>query len=548
LGDLLVAMGAINQKDLEQALADAGTDKRIGDYLVQRGLVTHAEVTQALAKQFNLPFLTLQQITFQPDAVSCIPEPMARRYQVVPVSTDGRVLTVASADPLNVLITDDLAFLTGLQIEIVLMTSADIERAIERVYIRGEFMPATGSLRAEAASAAPVPLPAQNEDSPIVRLVDSLLQQAIADHVSDIHIEPQREALRIRYRIDGVLQPVTTLEKDVQSGLVTRLKVLAGMDISERRMPLDGALRYNHSGGQVDLRVSTLPTIHGEKMVIRVFDPDHRLASLADLGLAEQQQGLFRQMLKHPYGLVLVCGPTGSGKTTTLQVMLNSLNDQSKNIITIEDPVEYQTPGINHVQVNQKIGLGFAEVLRSVLRQDPDIVMVGETRDQETADIAVRSALTGHLVLTSLHTNDAPGAIIRLLDMRVAPFLVASSVVGVVAQRLVRRLCPHCAQQVTYQPGSPQAIALGWDEPITAYEAVGCSRCHQTGYWGRVGLFEIMLINDEMRELVTSRANARQLRELAQRSGMLPMYADGVQKVRAGVTSVAEVLRATFQE
>ena len=552
LGDLLVEMGAISLEAWQQALADAGTDRRIGDYLVKKGLVTLTEVTQALAKQFNIPFLTLQEISFQPDAVRRIPEQVARRYQVVPVKIDGQVLTIASVDPLNVMVVDDLSFLTGLQIDIALMTTTDIERAIERVYIRGEFFTAQAAKRQETQAdnmiAPPPAAQSSTEDAPIVRLVDSLLQQAIADHVSDSHIEPQRDSLRIRYRIDGVLQQVNQLEKDVQSGLVTRLKVLAGMDISERRMPLDGAIRYSHAGGQLDLRVSTLPTVYGEKMVIRLFDPGRSLASMEDIGLSAEQQRLFSHMQSYPHGLVLVCGPTGSGKTTTLQVMLAGLNDQTKNIITIEDPVEYQVQGINHVQVNQKIGLGFAEVLRSVLRQDPDIIMVGETRDTETADIAVRSALTGHLVLTSLHTNDAPGAIARLLDMDVEPFLVGSAVIGAVAQRLVRRLCTHCARKVICQPGSPEAIALGMEQAFTAYEAVGCSRCHNTGYSGRVGIFEIMLINDDMRELVTQRASAGHLRQLALQNGMLPLRADGIQKILAGITSVVEVLRVTFQE
>ncbi|MGI6357393.1 MAG: GspE/PulE family protein [Bacillota bacterium] len=551
LGDLLVEMGAISAEALQQAIADAGSSQRIGDYLVQQGLVTPEEVALALSQQFDLPFLTLQEISFQPDAVRSIPEAVARRYQVVPVKISGDVLTIASADPLNVLVMDDLAFLTGLEIDLVLMTAGDIERAIERVYIRGEFLANaakhTNSLD-DSIIAAPTATQSTPDDSPIVRLVDSILQQAIADHVSDIHIEPYRDQVRIRYRIDGVLQQVNTLEKDVQSGLITRLKVLAGMDISERRIPLDGAIRYAHEGGQLDLRVSTLPTIHGEKMVIRLFDPARRLASMDDLGLDQQQQQLFRRILAHPHGLVAVCGPTGSGKTTTLQVMLAELNDQSKNIITIEDPVEYQSTGVNHVQINQRIGLGFATVLRSVLRQDPDVIMVGETRDTETADIAVRSALTGHLVLTSLHTNDAPGAVTRLLDMDVEPFLVASSLVGVVAQRLVRRLCAHCRRKVTYEPTSPEALALGLEQAFTAYQPVGCPRCHRTGYRGRVGIFEIMPVNEVMREAIVQHLSIAELRQLAMQHQMQPLLQDGINKILAGTTSVTEVLRVTYQE
>jgi type IV pilus assembly protein PilB len=551
LGDLLVEMGAISAEALQQAIADAGSSQRIGDYLVQQGLVTPEEVALALSQQFDLPFLTLQEISFQPDAVRSIPEAVARRYQVVPVKISGDVLTIASADPLNVLVMDDLAFLTGLEIDLVLMTAGDIERAIERVYIRGEFLANaakhTNSLD-DSIIAAPTATQSTPDDSPIVRLVDSILQQAIADHVSDIHIEPYRDQVRIRYRIDGVLQQVNTLEKDVQSGLITRLKVLAGMDISERRIPLDGAIRYAHEGGQLDLRVSTLPTIHGEKMVIRLFDPARRLASMDDLGLDQQQQQLFRRILAHPHGLVAVCGPTGSGKTTTLQVMLAELNDQSKNIITIEDPVEYQSTGVNHVQINQRIGLGFATVLRSVLLQDPDVIMVGETRDTETADIAVRSALTGHLVLTSLHTNDAPGAVTRLLDMDVEPFLVASSLVGVVAQRLVRRLCAHCRRKVTYEPTSPEALALGLEQAFTAYQPVGCPRCHRTGYRGRVGIFEIMPVNEVMREAIVQHLSIAELRQLAMQHQMQPLLQDGINKILAGTTSVTEVLRVTYQE
>lgn len=549
LGDILVSMGAITPAALQQAIVEAGPNQRLGNYLAESGLVTQTEVAQALAEQFNVPFLALQEITFQPDAVSRIPEQVARRYQVVPVKIEGQVLTIAAADPLNILVVDDLTFLTGLEIKIVLMSKSDIERAIERVYIRGEF----ASQRRPEVLPELVPLPSAtiaSDESPIVRLVDTLINQAIADHASDIHIEPQRDGLRIRYRIDGVLQELNQLDSDVHAGLITRLKVLAGMDISERRLPLDGAIRYAHSTGHLDLRVSTLPTVHGEKMVVRLFDPGSRLLTMDDIGLSQAQQQTFQQLIARPYGLILVCGPTGSGKTTTLQVMLQGLNDQAKNIITIEDPVELESVGMNHVQVNPKIGLGFAAVLRSVLRQDPDIIMVGETRDSETADIAVRSALTGHLVLTSLHTNDAPGAITRLLDMEVEPFLVASSLIGIVAQRLVRRLCRHCARKVVYAPQSAEVVALNLNltEPLTAFEAVGCARCHNSGYRGRVGIFELVLVNEALRELITQRASLGKLRQVAIEAGMQPLRFDGLDKVRSGITSVAEVLRVTFQE
>jgi type IV pilus assembly protein PilB len=547
LGDILVSLGAISPAVLQKAIAEAGSSQRLGDYLVEKGLVTQKEVAQALAEQFNVPFLELQEITFEPEAVRRIPESVARRYQVVPVKVKGQALTIAAADPLNVIVVDDLSFMTGLNIEIALMSKNDIERAIERVYIRGEFV---AQQRPEVSEVAATALRAVNDESPLVRLVDNLINQAIADHASDIHIEPQRDSLRIRYRIDGVLQEVDQLDADVHAGLITRLKVMAGMDISERRLPLDGSIRYQHSRGVLDLRISTLPTVHGEKMVVRLFDPASRLLTMDDLGLSHTQQQTFLKLVARPYGLIIVCGPTGSGKTTTLQVMLQVLNDQTRNIITIEDPVELETSGMNHVQVNPKIGLGFAAVLRSVLRQDPDVIMVGETRDLETADIAVRAALTGHLVLTSLHTNDAPGAITRLLDMRVEPFMVASSLSGIVAQRLVRRLCRRCARPVVYEPHAPEIVALNLNltEELAAFEPVGCSHCHNTGYRGRVAIFELMLVNDDLRELIAQRASLASLRQEAMRLGLRPLRFDGLDKVRQGLTSVAEVLRVAFQD
>jgi type IV pilus assembly protein PilB len=548
LGEILVEMGAITPERLSQAMSEMPPTKRIGDCLVERGLVTRAEVTEALALQFGVPFRTLREVSFEPEAVGLIPEQVARRYQVVPVRVRGDLLTIAGADPLNIMVLDDVGFLTGLQVEQILMPPDDIERAIERVYVRGEFFapnrpPSAGEAAATASETA-------SDSAPIVRLVDSLLGQAIADNASDIHIEPQRDHLRIRYRIDGVLHDVNHLNMEAHPSLVTRLKVMAGLDISERRLPLDGAIRYAHQGLSLDLRVSTMPTVHGEKVVIRLFDPRRSLLTMDDIGLSPRQQELFQLMLDRPYGLIAVCGPTGCGKTTTLHVMLQQLNDTALNIMTIEDPVEAQLEGVNHIQVNPRVGLGFANVLRSALRQDPDVIMVGETRDAETADIAVRAALTGHKVLTSMHTNDAPGAITRLLDMGIEPFLVASSVSGVVAQRLVRRLCPHCARPVTYSPNSPEAVALGLEpgESLQAFTAGSCSHCHHSGYRGRVAIFEMMLVTEEMRGLVAQRAPLAEIRQLAVKNGMQSLRLDGLGKIRAGVTSVAEVLRATFQD
>lgn len=543
LGDLLVEMGAISRVDLEDALHEA-RGGRLGDYLISQGKVTHQEVAQALAKQFGLEYLAVQDVSFQPAAVKALPEQLARRYHVVPLELDGKHLRVATADPLNVLMVDDLSFVTQLDIDLAVMTPSDIERGIERVYLRGEEVKV-----ADKTDAPPtVANPNAADDSPIVRLVNSLINQAIEDGASDIHIEPQENSLRIRFRIDGMLQELNTLGKDVNFGLVTRIKILAGLDISERRLPQDGAIRYKHGNYHVDLRISTLPGVHGEKVVIRLFNPSKRLLTMTDIGLQNDHQAMFHEMLEYPYGLVIICGPTGSGKTTTLQVMLHAINDNQKNIITIEDPVEYKIPGVNHVQVNTKIDLTFANVLRSVLRQDPDIIMVGETRDQETAEIAVRSALTGHFVLTSLHTNDAPSSLTRLIDMGVEPFLVASSTVGIIAQRLVRRICPYCAEKVTYSKNSSEMIALGINEEMQAFKAVGCPRCHDTGYRGRMGIFEVMPITEEIREMVINRVSSSKLRQAALRAGMRSLKDDGILKIRLGFTTPEEVMRVTFQD
>lgn len=535
IGELLVEQGALSQDRLQLALAADRTGQRLGEYLVAQGWVTEVEVTEALALQFQLPCLRLVAAVFEPEAVAYVDEQVARRYQVVPVRLEGRCLHVASADPLNVQAVDDLSFLTGMQVAMALMPPTEIKRALDRIYVQGEYTPGTMTSAQGRRS---------ESGGSVVRLVDSLLQQAIDDAASDIHIERQRDEVCIRYRIDGGLQTVNFLDKDVHPNLVARVKVLAGMDIAERRLPLDGAFSYEYAGRLLDVRVATLPTIYGEKVVMRLFDPEQQLASYADLGLSPQQAGTLSRMLTKPAGLILVCGPTGSGKTTTLRVMLQGLNNSSRNIISIEDPVEYEINGINHVQVQPRIGLTFASLLRSVLRQDPDVIMVGEMRDRETVDIALRAALTGHLVLTSLHTTDAPAAIIRLLDMGAEPYMLASCLTGVVAQNLVRRLCRHCAQP--FAAVDSYRLSLVEEKELWARSPGGCSRCRQTGYQGRIGLFEIMLLNERLRQLILQRATLAQLQRVAQQTGMLPLRQDGLIKVRQGITSLEEVIRVTL--
>nr|MDQ3756467.1 Flp pilus assembly complex ATPase component TadA [Actinomycetota bacterium] len=473
---------------------------------------------------------------------------LARRYQALPIGWEDGKLVLAMADPGNVFAIDDIRTITKTDIKVVVSTPALVLAAIDRYHrMDGEAEDISAQAASEYESAEELSdIREVVEDAPIVKLVNLLISQAINDRASDIHIEPTERDVRVRYRIDGVLHEVMRPHKSIQSGIISRLKIMADLNIAERRVPQDGRVALNLSGKQVDLRVATLPTVYGEKIVMRILDKSNALLKLSDLGFLESSYTRFEQSYKKPYGTILVTGPTGSGKSTTLYATLNILNEETKNIVTVEDPVEYRLPGINQVQVHNKAGLTFAGALRSILRQDPDIVLVGEIRDRETATIAIEAALTGHLVLSTLHTNDAATTPTRLIEMGVEPFLVASALDCIVAQRLARRICDKCKQG--YRPDMRELQAAGWDvetesEVPEIFRPVGCSTCGKTGYRGRFAVHEVMPVTEDIERLIVEREHSEDIKKMAIAQGMLTLRQAGLTQVRAGYTSIEEILR-----
>jgi type IV pilus assembly protein PilB len=480
-----------------------------------------------------------------------VPEAVARRYRAIPIAYEDGKLVVAMADPANLFALDDIRTITGMEITPVVATVTDIEASI-RKYGRMEGSVEKMATEAAEARAAEDDIFSQEralaavEEGPIVKMVNLLITQAIADRASDIHIEPTERDVRIRYRVDGVLHEVMRSAKSIQAGLVSRLKVMADMNIAERRVPQDGRVGLNVAGKSIDLRMATLPTVFGEKVVIRILDKSSVLLRLEDLGFLESSFQAYQTAFIKPYGAILVTGPTGSGKSTTLYATLNIVNNPDKNIITVEDPVEYRLPGINQMQMNARAGLTFASALRSILRADPDIILVGEVRDRETALIMVEAALTGHLVLSSLHTNDAPSALPRLVEMGVETYLVASAIDCVVAQRLTRKLCTRCRE--AYRPTPAQLSEAGFPEAAWGgikelFRPVGCATCAKTGFRGRIGVYEVMPVSEEIERLVVDRASSEEIRRSAEDAGMIALRRDGLEKVRHGITSIEEVLR-----
>jgi type IV pilus assembly protein PilB len=481
------------------------------------------------------------------EIVATIPVALAERYQIIPLKKEGRRLTLAMVDPTNFFAIDDARMASGCEVEPVIAAEREIMRAISQYYGVNDLVEkAVNQLKPEEAVAMSQVQTA--DDAPIIGIVNSLFSQAVRERASDIHLEPQEKTLRVRFRIDGVLREVASFTRDIQAAIVSRIKITGGMDISERRLPQDGRIKITEAGRDIDIRVSTLPTILGEKVVMRILDKQTVILDVGKLGFSADNLQIFRRLYTQSYGMILVTGPTGSGKTTTLYSTLGEINTISKNTITVEDPVEYRLDGINQVQVNPKAGLTFALGLRSILRQDPNIVMVGEIRDTETADIAIRAALTGHLVLSTLHTNDAPGAITRLIDMGIEPFLAASSILGVLAQRLVRRICQECKTSYTPVHDSLERLFLGVapEQPLTLHQGTGCTACGFTGYKGRMGIHEVMPVTPAIRELITKRASADEIAIEAKDQGMLSMRQDGISKALAGHTTVEEVMRVAY--
>ncbi|HJV05306.1 MAG TPA: ATPase, T2SS/T4P/T4SS family [Actinomycetota bacterium] len=551
LGDILVEEGLLDRAQLNRTEEEQQrVGKSLGRVLVDMGLVKEAALVSALARQVGLDFVDLTEHHIDPAAAALLPEQVSRRNRALPIGFDGTRLVVAMSDPANVFALDDIRTITGMEIKPVVATASDVEAAIRRY---GQFEQSVEDIATEASSSAAEgdaqdleAMPAAVEEAPIVKLVNLLITQAVADRASDIHIEPMEKDIRIRYRIDGVLHEVMRSPKNIQNGLVSRLKVMADINIAERRIPQDGRVGLVVGGRAVDLRLATLPTVYGEKVVIRILDKTSVLLKLEDLGFSDFAYRRFEEAFRKPYGTVLVTGPTGSGKSTTLYATLNIINTGDRNIITVEDPVEYRLPGVNQIQVNPKAGLTFATALRSILRADPDVVLIGEIRDAETAVIGVEAALTGHLVLSTLHTNDAAAAITRLVEMGVEPYLIASALDCALAQRLARRLCQHCKE--AYRPTEKELQEARFPEELASkvdelYRPVGCSRCGKTGYRGRLGLYEVMPITEEIERLTVERRSSDDIRRVAIDQGMITLRSDGLEKVASGATSLEEIFR-----
>ena len=550
LGNLLVETGKLMPQQLEQAYAEQKIQGgRLEKILITLNFLCEDDILDVLEKQLGFLRVNFDEVAIHADAVETIPLTAAKRYQVMPVKKEGRRLTLAMTDPTDFFALDDIRLLSGMEIIPVLATEKDIREVICRYYGDEKHTRQSSVEQGNAETVENFPAQQGNaEEPPIISLVDTLIHQAIKAGASDIHVEPMDDLLRVRYRIDGVLREVATFPKRMNAPILSRIKIMSELNIAERRMPQDGRINMNASGHGVDIRVSTLPTIRGEKAVMRILDKRTVAFNIKNLGVSEKNRPLFKQLYAYSYGLVLVTGPTGSGKSTTLYSILSELNSADKNIITVEDPVEYRINGINQVQVNNKSGLNFSNGLRSILRQDPNIIMVGEMRDRETANLGVRAALTGHLVFSTLHTNDAAGAVTRLIDMGVESFLVASAVLGVVAQRLVRTICPKCKTPYPLAAEASERVFMGKNptEPVTLYRGKGCSYCGFTGYRGRSAIHEVILMNPELRAAVTQKASTDELVKIARRNGLVSMKDDGVHKALTGETTIDEVIRVAY--
>ncbi len=546
LGKILIEAGLITEAQLQKAL-ESRDSKSLVRTLVDLGYVTEGDIAKTLAERMHLPFINLEDYKINSNAATIISEEVVRRYLVFPIDFEGDRLVVAMADPANVFAIDDLRIVTGYDIKPVVSTESSILSAIHQYAgIDKTIEQVAESVAAESEVREALTEEREAEEAPVVKLVDLIITEAVRERANDIHIEPQEKDLRVRYRIDGVLHEVMRSPKRIQPGLTSRIKIMAGMDIAERRIPQDGRFGLTLDKKSIDFRVATLPTVHGEKIVLRLLEKESILMDLNDLGILPGSLKRFKSSFTKPYGAILVTGPTGCGKTTTLYAVLNVLNSIEKNIITVEDPVEYRLSGINQVQINPKAGLTFATGLRSILRNDPDIVMIGEIRDQETAMIAIESALTGHLVLSTLHTNDAPSSLTRLTEMGVEPFLTSSAVDCIVAQRLARRLCNHCKESYTPDPKVLRDVGfpLSEDKEVpTLYRPMGCGKCDGTGYKGRIGVFEVMLVSETIERLTVEKATTEEIKEVAIAEGMKTLRQDGFEKVRLGITSIEEIMR-----
>ncbi len=561
IADVLIEDGLLLPSQLDEAMdIQKKQGGRLLKLLTDKQYVTEQDMVISMGRCLDTPPINLSKVRVPEEILDIVPKEMARAYKLAPICKLGNKLFVAMADPLNVLALDDLRQRTKLEIVPMITTERSVNEALSGVNSAGAAMDqmlkeaaASGSAEVEEVTNKREDidldrLAHESEDAPVVKIVNLILVQALKEKASDIHIEPFEKTLKLRYRVDGALIEASSPPKALQLPIASRIKILAGLDIAERRLPQDGRFRIRVSGKEVDLRISVLPTVHGEKIVIRLLDKGALSGSVEQLGMDEYTLAQFRKAIDAPHGMILVTGPTGSGKTTTLYSVLQELNSPEYNIVTVEDPIEYQLPGVNQVAVKSDIGLDFASALRSILRQDPDIVMIGEIRDNETADIAVKAALTGHQVLSTLHTNDAAGAITRLDDMGIEPFLISSSILLACAQRLVRRICPNCREEFSPDPETLSKLSIEDGEDSVFYHGVGCDRCKRRGYLGRAAIIEVLPVSETIRRLIIKRASAAVIKNQATSEGMKTLRMVGIDKAREGITTLEEVCRVTAED
>lgn len=557
LGGLLLKSGFITEEQLAQAVSvqnEEGHERRLGEILLQQKIITEAQLLDLLAKQLGIPYIkSINDREIPEELIKKVPMRFAKKFHILPVGYRDSDVLVVTDDPLNTAVVDDVRLLLEKPVRVATSSALTIMEAINRSYDRASTADsAIEDLGEEIVDdqglQEPVDLLDSEDEAPIIRLVNSLLFRAVKDRASDIHVEPYEKEVAVRFRIDGNLYDILKFPKRLQNSVGSRIKLLGSLNIAEKRLPQDGRIKIKIAGKDIDLRLSTVPTSHGERIVLRLLDKTAVVLDLTNLGFDPQMLAKMHELINKPFGIILVTGPTGSGKTTTLYGCLSKINREDINIITVEDPVEYQLAGVGQIQVNEKIGLTFANGLRSILRQDPDVVLIGEIRDRETAEIAVQASLTGHLVLSSIHTNDACSSVTRLVDMGVEPFLVSTSLIGILAQRLVRRVCPACREP--HQATTDQLARLGLEKiPSQAqvYRAIGCDQCHHTGYTGRVGIYELLPIDEELRSIILKTPDSVSLKRAAMARGFKPMRYDGLRKILQGITTIEEVL-ATTQE
>ena len=554
LGDILVKQHVITEEQLKQALdLQKGTGKKIGEVMVDSGIITDDMIVNALHMQLGLKIVRLTGVVIPREVRDLVNVSLLKKYECIPFELDAynaNILHLAMADPMDMAAIDDISIVTNLQIEPYIASAKEIRAAIDRCYGAMETMDAANRFTRERAmlrGETDEIEEADVSDAPIVQLVRSLIEQAIRQRASDIHIEALEEKVRVRYRIDGALYEKMVYDNSLLPAIATRIKIMGGMDISEKRKPQDGRMTVTVDRQEYDIRISSIPTVHGEKIVMRLSSKLSLTREKKQLGLSEEELAHFDHMMSSPYGIIFVTGPTGSGKSTTLYTALSELNKEAVNIVTVEDPVEADIDGINQIQVNPKVDLTFASALRSILRQDPDIIMIGEIRDQETASIAVQASITGHLVVSTMHTNNAAGTLNRIADMGIERYLVADSMIGVIAQRLVRKLCPHCRKKRLATVEEKRLLRVAPEAETEVYEPVGCNFCNHTGYFGRIGVFEIMEVNEEIRTLISTNAGTEELIAAAKRNGMRTLRENGIRYVLDGTTSMDEMLKASYE-